>query len=220
MILTGLNHLAFITCSMEKTIRFYRDLLEMDLIFGIGHPGFRHYFFRCGEGAVAFFEYSGAQPMKYDKFHGSPTSEPIGFDHVSFTVASREELFGLRDKLVAANVEVSEAIDHGTIWSIYFFDPVNNLPLEASWNCVEITQSPAIVDSNPLQVAEEGSTPQSGNWPEVSVHTKPSDMMAKPGNGFDMRADFLRRGVAKLKTGVDDPKSGQKNLVASSKPQN
>ncbi len=28
MILKGLNHLAFITPSMEKTIRFYRDLLE------------------------------------------------------------------------------------------------------------------------------------------------------------------------------------------------
>ena len=204
MILTGLNHLAFITSDMEKTIRFYRDLLEMDLVSGIGNPGFRHYFFKCGEGAVAFFEYSEAQPMKYDKFHGSPTSEPIGFDHVSFTVPSQEELFKLRDKLLAANIEVSAAVDHGTVWSIYFFDPVNNLPLEASWNCVEITKTPAIMDSKPLAVAEEGSGPQPGQWPRVVSPTDPSEMVAKPGNGFDMRAEFLRRGLAKLEPEFHD----------------
>ena len=88
MLVKGLNHLAFITPDMEATIRFYRDLLEMDLVSGIGHDGFRHYFFKCGDGAVAFFEYEIAQPMAYDKFHGSPTNKPIGFDHVSFTVDS------------------------------------------------------------------------------------------------------------------------------------
>ena len=197
MIFTGLNHLAFITSDMEQTIRFYRDLLEMDLVSGIGHPGFRHYFFKCGEGSVAFFEYDGAKPMKYEKFHGSPTTEPIGFDHVSFTVGSREALFGLRDKLLAAKIEVSEAIDHGTLWSIYFFDPCNNLPLEASWNYLEIIQPPAIVESNPLKAASEGSKPQLGEWPSVSKPTTPEEMVAKPGNGYSMRDEFLRRGIAK-----------------------
>ena len=83
---------------------------------------------------MAFFEYEIAKPMAYDKFHGSPTDRPIGFDHVSFTVDSRKELFHLKDKLEAADIEVSGAVDHGTVWSIYFFDPVNNLPLEASWD--------------------------------------------------------------------------------------
>ena len=197
MIFTGLNHLAFITSDMEETIRFYRDLLEMDLVSGIGHPGFRHYFFKCGEGSVAFFEYDEAKPMKYEKFHGAPTSEPIGFDHVSFTVESREALFGLRDKLLAAKIEVSEAIDHGTLWSIYFFDPCNNLPLEASWNCLEIIETPAIAERKPLKVALEGSKPQPGQWPNVSAPTKPNEMVAKPGNGFEMRDEFLQRGLAK-----------------------
>jgi hypothetical protein len=30
-----------------------------------------------------------------------------------------------------AGIEVTGAVDHGIIWSIYFFDP-NNIPLEAS----------------------------------------------------------------------------------------
>ena len=171
MLIVGLNHLAFITADMESTIRFYRDLLEMDLISGIGHEGFRHYFFRCGEGHIAFFEYEIAQPMDYDKFHGSPTDKPIGFDHVSFTVASRNVLFELKDRLEAANIDVTGAVDHGTMWSIYFFDPINNLPLEASWNCVEIVKTPAILDSAPLKVAAEGSSPQPGHWPEVITHT-------------------------------------------------
>ena len=67
--LTGVNHLAFITNDMEKTVRFYRDLLGMELTTGIGEQGFRHYFFKFGSDHVAFFEHDGAQPMEY-KFHG------------------------------------------------------------------------------------------------------------------------------------------------------
>ena len=197
MLIVGLNHLAFITRDMESTIRFYRDLLEMDLISGIGHEGFRHYFFRCGEGHIAFFEYEIAQPMEYDKFHGSPTDKPIGFDHVSFTVASRKLLFEIKDRLEAADIDVTGAIDHGTMWSIYFFDPINNLPLEASWNCVEIVETPAILDSTPLKVAMEGSGPQPGHWPDVTTHTTEEEMNPAPGNGVAMREDFLRRGLAR-----------------------
>ena len=122
MLLTGINHLAFITGDMVKTIRFYRDLLGMELVAGIGPPGYRHYFFRCGNTHVAFFEYAGAKSMEL-KSHGSPTSLPLGFDHVSFTVGSRADLFALKDRIEAASFEVSDAVDHGIIWSIYFHDP-------------------------------------------------------------------------------------------------
>ena len=197
MPIKGFNHLAFITSDMEATIRFYRDLLEMDLVTGIGSEGFRHYFFECGEGFVAFFEYEIAQKMRYDKFHGSPTDQPIGFDHVAFTIDTRNNLFGLKDRLEASDIEVSGAIDHGTIWSIYFFDPVNNIPLEASWNCVNILETPAILDCDPLPIAGEGSKPQQGHWPIVTNPTPDKDMVAQSGNGYEMRKDFIRRGLAR-----------------------
>ena len=56
---TGINHLAFITDDMEKTIRFYRDLLGLELVAGVGKEGYRHYFFLLGDGRsqIAFFEY-------------------------------------------------------------------------------------------------------------------------------------------------------------------
>lgn len=193
--LTGINHLAFITDNMEKTIRFYRDLLEMELNSGVGHGGYRHYFFKFGDAQVAFFEYAGASPMER-KFHGSPTREPLGFDHVSFTVGSREELFHFKDRLEAAGVEISGAVDHGTIWSIYFFDP-NNIPLEISWNCMEVIKPPAMSDDDPMAIVAEGAAPQPGIWPEVTNPTPPERMTAHPGNGYEMRETFLREGTGR-----------------------
>ncbi len=195
MQLTGINHLAFITDDMTETVRFYRDLLGMELHAGIGHDGYRHYFFRAGNTQIAFFEYAGASKMK-PKFHGSPTREPLGFDHVSFTVDSRAALFALKDKLEAAGLDVAGAVDHGTLWSIYFFDN-NNIPLEVSWDIMEVTKAPAITDDDPLPVAAEGAGPQPGHWPEVTDPTPPEAMTAHAGNGHDMRNDFLRRGIGR-----------------------
>jgi len=193
MQITGINHLAFITDDMTKTVRFYRDLLGMELHAGIGHDGYRHYFFRCGNTQVAFFEYEGASVMER-KFHGSPTSQPLGFDHVSLTVDSRESLFGFKDKLEAAGFEVTGAVDHGTIWSIYFFDP-NNIPLEISWDIMTVTKPPAIQDDEPMAIAAEGAGPQPGHWPEVTNPTPPERMNAHGGNGLDMRKRILDDGL-------------------------
>ena len=197
MYLQEINHLAFITSDMEKTIRFYRDLLGMELTAGIGHDGYRHYFFKTANNYIAFFAYAGARPMN-KKFHGSPGAAPLGFDHVSISTGSKEHLFALKDRLEAAGIEVTGAVDHGFIWSIYFFDN-NNIPLEASWDCMDIVKTPAIVEDDPLPVAAEGATPQPGIWPEVTNPTAPEQMTAHPGNGYPTRATYLRDGSAVLR---------------------
>ncbi|HIF09274.1 MAG TPA: VOC family protein [Sneathiellales bacterium] len=196
---TGVNHLAFITEDMERTIRFYRDLLGMELVAGIGHDGYRHYFFKFGDAQIAFFEYDGARPMEY-KFHGVMTNKPLGFDHLSLTVESKEDLFAFKDRLEAAGVEVTGAIDHGTIWSIYFFDH-NVIPLEISWECMEMLVVPAMSEDDPMDIVAEGSGPQPGVWPAVTKPTPPAQMVASPGNGLPMRETFLREGKARLKDG-------------------
>ena len=203
MTLRCVNHLAFITNDIVKTVRFYRDLLGMQLTAGIGHDGYRHYFFRMGDQAshVAFFEYEGAQPMN-PKFPGNRTTEPIGFDHVSFTVDSREDLFALKDTLEAAGLDVHGAVDHGLFWSIYFFDP-NGIPLEATWEMMEITKFPAIEDDDPLDIAAEGAEPQPGHWPEVTTPTPRAQMVAKSENGLPMRESFLKKRIARYKNDVD-----------------
>jgi len=211
MYLKEINHLAFITGDMEQTIRFYRDLLGMELTHGIGHDGYRHYFFKTGPNYVAFFSYDGAKPMA-KKSHGSPSKEPLGFDHLSISVASKADLFALKDTLEAAGIEVSGAIDHGFVWSIYFFDN-NNIPLEASWDCFDIVKAPAIVEDDPLPVAAEGALPQPGIWPDVTDPTPPEKMTAHAGNGYPTREAFLRDGLAVLKPGFEEATDKQSDAA-------
>ncbi len=203
MNLQGINHLAFITDDMVTTIRFYRDLLGLKLSAGIGHDGYRHYFFQFPDGAthVAFFEYDGATVMNR-KFPGNRTSLPLGFDHVSFTVNSREDLFTLKDRLEAADIEVEGAIDHGIFWSIYFYDPHNNIPLEATWQFMDIEQYPAMSEDDPLEIVAEGADPQPGHWPAVRRATAQSEMRAQGGNGHPMRQHFIENGLARFSAGV------------------
>jgi catechol 2,3-dioxygenase-like lactoylglutathione lyase family enzyme len=195
MTIRAINHLAFITPDLPGTIRFYRDLLGLELFGGVGHDGYRHYFFKFGDNQIAFFQYEGARAMER-KFHGVRTEKPLGFDHVSLTVATCTELFALKDQLEAAGVEVTGPIDHGFIWSIYFFDP-NNIPLEVSWEILEVTRGPILAEEEPVAVADEGVGPQPGKWPTVKNPTPPERWTAKPGNGHAMREAAMREGRAR-----------------------
>lgn len=119
----GVNHLAMATGDMDKTIRFWRDLLGMRLVAGLGRPGYRHYFFEISENdLIAFFEWSEVEPIE-EKDHGRPVKGPFAFDHVSIGVDTEDDLWEVKDRLAAAGFWVSEVIDHGFIHSIYFRDP-------------------------------------------------------------------------------------------------
>jgi hypothetical protein len=112
-------------------------------------------------------------------------------------VDSKQELFTLKDRLEAAEIEVEGAVDHGIFWSIYFYDPHNNIPLEATWQFMDIVQYPAISDDDPLDIAAEGADRQAGHWPAVERQTSESAMQASSGNGHPMRQYFLENGLAK-----------------------
>ena len=196
MPIRAINHLAFITPDLPETIRFYRDLLGMELHAGVGHDGYRHYFFKFGDNQVAFFEYAGASKM-VRKFPGERTDQPLGFDHVSFSVDSCEDLFAFKDRLEAAGIDVHGAVDHGTIWSIYFYDP-NGIPLELSWQLIDVVKPPAVAEEQPMAIVAEGAAPQPDKWPAVKRRTPPEEFRAKSGNGHVMRETFLRDGLGKL----------------------
>ncbi|MGC8603056.1 MAG: VOC family protein [Desulfomonilaceae bacterium] len=167
---TGINHLAMVTSNMDKTIRYWRDLLGFRLVAGLGAPGYRHYFFEISPtDLIAFFEWTGAEPA-LEKDHGAPVKGPIIFDHVSFGVENLDELWELHAKLSAAGFWVSEMVDHGFIYSIYSFDP-NNIPVEFSYSVrgEEIRLRPRIVDKLPSEVTMEGTDPQPGKWTEPTL---------------------------------------------------
>lgn len=165
---TGVNHLAMATGDMDKTIRFWRDILGMRLVAGLGEPGYRHYFFEISQSdLIAFFEWKDVEPM-VKKEHGRPVDGKFGFDHVSIGVEKEEDLWELKDRLEAAGFKVSEVIDHGFIHSIYTFDP-NNIPIEFSNNVkgIDIRKSPRMGDKQPTSAALEGPEPVKDKWPEV-----------------------------------------------------
>jgi len=169
---TGVNHLAMATGDMDGTIRFWRDLIGMRLVAGLGEPGYRHYFFQISDrDLLAFFEWEGVQPVA-KKEHGRPVQGPFIFDHVSFDVDSEDDLWELKDKLEAAGFHVSDMIDHGFIHSIYTHDP-NGIPIEFSHNVeeIDIRKYPQMRDKEPSRVTLEGAEPNAGVWPEVQKST-------------------------------------------------
>ncbi len=176
------------TRDMDATIRFWRDLLEMKLVLAMGKPGYRHYFFRISEtDLLAFFEWPEVRAVE-EKDHGYPVSGPAVFDHVSFGVATEDDLWTVKERLEAAGFWVSEEIDHGFIHSLYSFDP-NGIAIEFSVAVSEIDlrRGPKLIDSHPSPIALEGPEPQPGKWPPVTRPTSPEDRAIYPGEGEQVR---------------------------------
>lgn len=183
----GVNHLAMATGDIDATIKFWRDLLGMRLVAGLGQPGYRHYFFEISErDMIAFFEWPGVKPAP-EKEHGRPVSGPYLFDHVSFGVETEDDLWDLKDRLSAAGIWVSEVIDHGFIHSIYAFDP-NGIPVEFS-HAVEgtdVRRKPFMSDRAPTTFAREGSEPRFEKWPRVENPTPQKERPVYPGAGSEL----------------------------------
>lgn len=182
----GINHLAMATGDMDRTIRFWRDLLGMSLIIGMGKPGYRHYFFEIsGTDTIAFFEWPDIVPVP-EKEHGRPAKGPFAFDHISFGVETENDLWDLKDSLSVADFWVSEVIDHGFIHSIYAFDP-NGIPIEFSYAVpgYDLRKSPKMLDAAPSPVTQEGPFPQKGIWPEVRDVTPGNERKVYPGAGSE-----------------------------------
>lgn len=203
-IYNGINHLAMATGDMDRTIRFWRDFLGMRLVACFGKPGYRHYFFEISENdMIAFFEWPHVEPVE-EKEHGRVVKGPFVFDHISIGVKNRESLWELKDRLNAADIWVSEVIDHGFIHSIYTFDP-NGIALEFSHRVADtdVRKTPVMADSAPAATALEGPEPRKGIWPEVINATPEKDFRVYPGN--------MREAFGQGKAGEDHPQPGKDN---------
>jgi len=182
----GIHHLALVTGSLDATIRFWRDLVGLELRARLGAPGYRQYFFSAGERTlIAFFEWPGAQPAP-EKDHGAPQRGPIVFDHVALELAGDDDLFELKGRLAAAGFWVSEAMDQGFVRSIYTFDP-NGVPVEFSVTVAgaDLRTTPRFADREPGAVALEGTGAQPGVWPDPERPTGPEERRVYPGAGSE-----------------------------------
>ncbi|GAB3791366.1 VOC family protein [Nocardioides ungokensis] len=111
----GLHHTALISSDVERTVRFYQDVLEFpltELIENRDYEGSSHFFFDIGNGnLLAFFDFPGLDVGPYAEVLG-------GLHHMAISVdpAKWEHLVG---KLEAAGVE--HEVHSGV--SVYFRDP-------------------------------------------------------------------------------------------------
>ena len=115
MQVTGLHHLTLICSDMERTIRFYQDVVGLpltELIENRDYPGSSHFFFDIGHGnLLAFFDFPGLDVGPYAEVLG-------GLHHIAISVEP-ERWERLKRNLEAAGVDYLE--ESGT--SIYFRDP-------------------------------------------------------------------------------------------------
>jgi catechol 2,3-dioxygenase-like lactoylglutathione lyase family enzyme len=111
----GLHHMALLSSDVERTIRFYQDLLEFPLteIFeNRDYKGSNHFFFDIGNGnLLAFFDFPGLDLGPYAEVLG-------GLHHVAISV-DRATWERLRGKLDAAGVDYQA--ESGS--SLYLRDP-------------------------------------------------------------------------------------------------
>ena len=111
----GVHHVALISSDVERTVRFYQDLLEFpltDMFENRDYKGSTHFFFDIGNGnAIAFFDLPGLDLGPYAEVLG-------GLHHLAISVEP-ERWALLKAKLDDAGIEYAH-IDGS---SIYFLDP-------------------------------------------------------------------------------------------------
>jgi catechol 2,3-dioxygenase-like lactoylglutathione lyase family enzyme len=111
----GLHHTALVSSDVERTVRFYQDVLEFpltELIENRDYPGSSHFFFDIGNNnLLAFFDFPGLDVGPYQEVLG-------GLHHIAISVepAKWEHL---RTRLLDADIDL---IEHSEV-SLYFPDP-------------------------------------------------------------------------------------------------
>jgi catechol 2,3-dioxygenase-like lactoylglutathione lyase family enzyme len=111
----GLHHFALVSSDVERTVRFYQELLEFPLteIFeNRDYAGSNHFFFDVGNGnLLAFFDFPGLDVGPYQEVLG-------GLHHIAISVEP-DRWAHLRKKLDEAGIDY--LLESNV--SMYFRDP-------------------------------------------------------------------------------------------------
>ena len=116
----GLHHTALVSSDVERTVRFYQELLEFpltELIENRDYPGSSHFFFDIGNGnLLGFFDFPGLGL--------EPVPEGLGgVQHFAISVTP-EQFEDAKRRLTASGIDF-RGPDMGVEESIYFKDPDN-----------------------------------------------------------------------------------------------
>jgi catechol 2,3-dioxygenase-like lactoylglutathione lyase family enzyme len=119
---SGFNHVATLTADMDRTVQFYRDAFEADVVFEMDakgdHP--RMSVLDLGGGAALnVFEVDEAEIIGDRRKQGHRGA----IDHYALAVKSKDVLEAVKARLVAAGAEIGEIQRLGDEWSLFFRDP-------------------------------------------------------------------------------------------------
>ena len=114
----GVHHLALICSDVERTVRFYQDMLGfplIDIMENRDYPGSTHFFHDIGnDNLLAFFDFPGLALGQAVEAHGAVQHVAISVDRASFEQ--------VRERLDAAGLPYLGP-DRGLTDSIYVKDP-------------------------------------------------------------------------------------------------
>ena len=133
---TGFNHVATLTTDMDRTVQFYRDAFEAELVFEMAaredHP--RMSILDLGGGAALnVFEVDAGDMIGDRRKQGHRGA----IDHYTLAVESKDVLEQIKGRLVSAGAEIGEIQRLGDEWSLFFRDP-DGMELEV---CAKATDS-------------------------------------------------------------------------------
>ena len=133
-LLRGMHHTGYVTQDSQATVDFYTKVIGLKYVCAViddkvpstGDPyPYMHLFFMMADGStLAFFESIGLPPPAKSSHPGYDV-----FTHLALNADTREEVDRWAAHLRAHNVNFVGPIDHGIIYSLYFYDP-NNIRLE------------------------------------------------------------------------------------------
>ena len=111
----GVHHTALVSSDVERTVRFYQDVLGFpltELIENRDYPGSSHFFFDIGNGnLLAFFDFPGLDVGPYQEVLG-------GLHHIAISMEP-DAWHAAVSRLDVAGVE---HVVHSEV-SVYFTDP-------------------------------------------------------------------------------------------------
>jgi catechol 2,3-dioxygenase-like lactoylglutathione lyase family enzyme len=119
---SGFNHVATLTANMERLVAFYRDVFDAEITFEMAatpdHP--RMTVLDLGGGsALNVFECSPADIIGEQRKQGARGA----IDHYGLSVDSLATLEQVKERLLAAGVDIGEIQRLGPEWSLFFRDP-------------------------------------------------------------------------------------------------
>lgn len=149
MAFLGINHVAFVTNDMEKTVRFYHDYLGLPIVFtrartGDGQGARRYIFSVAPQNRLTFYEWPNRNlPPAKDPGHEADDRQ---FDHISLTVESEDDLQHLIARAPGFGVSIGNIVDTGIVKSIYMFDP-NGISVEVSQDLRDLENDPILQEA-------------------------------------------------------------------------